>query len=46
MDTGEPNDCNTLYNLENNNKGLQNETKQIVGVRTVGLRLQLMVRVV
>ena len=34
------------HNLENNNKGLQNETKQIVGVRTVGLRLQLMVRVV
>ena len=33
------------HNLENKNKGLQNETKQIVGVRIVGLRLQVMVRV-
>ena len=33
------------HDLENKNKGLQNETKQIVGVRIVGLRLQVMVRV-
>ena len=34
------------HNLKNKNKGLQNETKQIVGVRIVGLRPQVMIRVI